>query len=311
MIASSKPSNRTPLLIVESDLPGSFVDLKLGTHLFVAEADRFKREERFAGLIHGFDVVFVASRGDLEAEFAASAYSNKDAVSLRRRADVSNARHVALPSKTKDALADTDIATSRDIETGFKAQANVGAAGCVEIERMGTAGRVKVASCVVKERDVTVGRVVVTDGVGKERFKTGGRVVESGSVEKECSPASGRVSEPGGVVEERCKTKSGVIDPAGYAKKVPRFPQPYCRSGSLRQGPGTTACALGKNAKQTRSTETRSGGIVVLNRINGFIGPVIFLSLFGRVLVWVCFRKKGFAKNCAALSRQKAATRKV
>ena len=249
MIASSKPSNRTPLLIVESDLPGSFVDLKLGTHLFVAEADRFKREERFAGLIHGFDVVFVASRGDLEAEFAASAYSNKDAVSLRRRADVSNARHVALPSKTKDALADTDIATSRDIETGFKAQANVGAAGCVEIERMGTAGRVKVASCVVKERDVTVGRVVVTDGVGKERFKTGGRVVESGSVEKECSPASGRVSEPGGVVEERCKTKSGVIDPAGYAKKC---------QGSLSRIAVRVASVRGPGQPLARSGKTQS-----------------------------------------------------
>src|ERR1700730_5057300 len=37
--------------------------------LLVAEADRFKREKRFAGLTHRFDVVLVAPRGDLEAKF--------------------------------------------------------------------------------------------------------------------------------------------------------------------------------------------------------------------------------------------------
>src|SRR6185312_7732265 len=56
----------------------------------VAEADRFKREKRFAGLIHRFNVILVASRRDLEAKFTTSAYSNKDAVSLRRRAHVSD-----------------------------------------------------------------------------------------------------------------------------------------------------------------------------------------------------------------------------
>src|SRR5438876_545916 len=109
--------------------------------LLVAEADRFKREERFAGLIHRFDVLLVASRGALEAKFAASAYSNKDAVSLRRRADVSDPGDVALARNTNDVLADTDITTSRDIETGLKAQSNVRAAGYVLIERMGTDGR--------------------------------------------------------------------------------------------------------------------------------------------------------------------------
>src|SRR4029450_2728420 len=88
--------------------------------LLGAGAHRFKREKRFAGLIHGFDVVLVASRGGLEAQFAVSAYSNKYAISLRRRADVSDAGNVALASKTKDVLADTDITTSRDIETGLK-----------------------------------------------------------------------------------------------------------------------------------------------------------------------------------------------
>src|SRR4029077_13949361 len=89
--------------------------------LFVAEADRFKREKCFAGLIHRFDVVLVASRGDLEAKFAANANGNKDAVRLRRRADVSDLGDVGVASTTEDVLADTDITTSRDTETGLKA----------------------------------------------------------------------------------------------------------------------------------------------------------------------------------------------
>ena len=150
----------------------------------VAEANRFKREKRFAGLIHRFDVVLVASRGDLEAKFAAGAYSNEDAVSLRRRADVSDPGDVALASKTYDVLADTDITISRDIETGLKAQGNVRAAGYVLIECMATDGRVEDTCCVVNECIITVGRVVVTSCVGKERLKTGGRVVKSGCVAK-------------------------------------------------------------------------------------------------------------------------------
>ncbi len=134
--------------------------------LFVAEADRFKREKCFAGLIHRFDVVLVASRGDLEAKFAASAYSNKDAVSLRRRADVSDPGDVALASKTEDILADTDITTSSDTETGLKTQGNVRAAGYVLIERMAADCRVEDTRCVVNECVITVGRVVVTGCVG-------------------------------------------------------------------------------------------------------------------------------------------------
>src|SRR5207245_2538420 len=129
--------------------------------LLVAEADRFKREKRFAGLIHRFYVVFVASRGDLESKFTACAYSNKNAVSLRRRADVSDPGDVALASKTQDILANTDITTSRDIQTSLKAQGNVRAASYVLIERMGTDGRVEDTRCVMEECVITVGRIMV------------------------------------------------------------------------------------------------------------------------------------------------------
>jgi energy-coupling factor transporter transmembrane protein EcfT len=61
---------------------------------------------------------------------------------------------------------------------------------------------------------------------------------------------------------------------------------------------GPTACAIGASPKQASSSRMRNpaltgligfltGGVVVLNRINGFIGLVIFLPLFSRGLVWM------------------------
>jgi hypothetical protein len=43
--------------------PGPWGWIKL---LFVAEGDRFKRQDRFAGFVHWLDVVFVASRGKVD-----------------------------------------------------------------------------------------------------------------------------------------------------------------------------------------------------------------------------------------------------
>jgi hypothetical protein len=39
------------------------------------------------------------------------------------------------------------------------------------------------------------------------------------------------------------------------------------------------ACAVCESEKQTKSAKTRSGGIIVLNGISGFIGLVISPSL--------------------------------
>ena len=79
----------------------------------------------------------------MEAKLSKSAYPKKDAVSLRRRSDVSDPGDVALASKTEDIRADTDITTARGIQTGLKAQANVRAASYVLIERVATDGRVE------------------------------------------------------------------------------------------------------------------------------------------------------------------------
>jgi len=47
--------------------------------LFVAEGDRFKREDRFAGFVHWLDVVLVASRGKVDV----TKFSATDSVGKR------------------------------------------------------------------------------------------------------------------------------------------------------------------------------------------------------------------------------------
>src|SRR6201999_2424009 len=135
------------------------------------------------------------------AKFPPSAYSNKDAVSLRRRTDVSDPGNVALASNTHDVFADTDIPISRDIETRLKAQGNVRAADYVLIERVAADGCVGDTCRVVNERIITVGRVMVTSCIGKERLKTGGRIVKSGCVAKERFHPGGSVLRAGCVAK--------------------------------------------------------------------------------------------------------------
>src|SRR6266550_8596187 len=65
------------------------------------------------------------------------------------------------------------------------------------------------------------------------------------------------------------------------------IPSPLLDPGMVPSVSGPTACAIGASPKHASRSAMRSGGIVVLNRVNDFIGLVIFLSLLSRVLVWV------------------------
>jgi hypothetical protein len=92
----------------------------------------------------------------------------------------------------------------------------------------------------------------------------------------------------GSEVVKRLKTSSGVPDSGGAAYEYPNtFAIVGTRYTTIRVGP--TACAIGASPKQTSTSGVRNpaltgligfltGGVVVLNRINGFIGLVIFLS---------------------------------
>src|SRR6266536_3276719 len=75
------------------------------------------------------------------------------------------------------------------------------------------------------------------------------------------------------------------------------IPSPLLEPGILPSVSGPTACAIGASPKQTSRSGMRNptptgpigfltGGIVILNRINDFIGVVFFLCLADLFFCW-------------------------
>src|SRR6266487_2023800 len=56
------------------------------------------------------------------------------------------------------------------------------------------------------------------------------------------------------------------------------IPSPLLEPGMVPSVSGPTACAIGASPKEASSSAMRSGGVVVLNRANGFIGLFLQLS---------------------------------
>ena len=229
----------------------------------VLEDDWFKREERFTGLVHGLNVVLVALRGDDVTEFstAHSIYSHNNPAGLCRRTDVSDPGGVALASNAKDPLADTDIATARDIETGLNAHGRVEGAACVLIERSSSIGHVPNAADVGRERFPTVGRVEVAGGVGRERVKTIGRVAGVG-VGRERLKTGGGVATADRVGKERLPADSGVAGAGGVGTE-----------GSSTDSCVVVAGGVVKERSSTNPGQVVAGGVVKEDsKTNGHIG---------------------------------------
>ena len=166
--------------------------------LLVAEADRLQLEERFAGFVHRFDVVFIPARGDVGSpKSAAAIYGHIIGVyphnRLHRVKDVANASGVILASNAMDAPADADIAVARKEVASCDTNGRVTASGRVVVERVNTDGRVVVAGGVVDEGKSTRGRVADAVGVTKESLTPGGSVVVPDGVVRECVKTVGRV----------------------------------------------------------------------------------------------------------------------
>src|SRR5207237_3837079 len=136
----------------------------------VGKSDRLELKYRFAGFIHGLDVVLVASRRLDRAELTRGIDEHCDGTRTRDRftrdtADVggglsrfANASGVGLSSFAEQASADDDvIAASGEVQTGLITQGGV------------------VQAIVVKEGLKTHGGVVVAGGVIIERLNTAGR----------------------------------------------------------------------------------------------------------------------------------------
>ena len=139
--------------------------------VFVAEGHRFERENRFARLVHGLDLVLETLRGNYRAEVTAAIYNypytsghSDPANAGDKRVRVSSYRADAdcagLASNTS--VADVNIVTARrEILTSSCAQGDVAEAGCVVLKRCETAGRVEVGLCAALKRISTDGRVAL------------------------------------------------------------------------------------------------------------------------------------------------------
>jgi hypothetical protein len=118
--------------------------------LLVAEADRLQLEERFAGFVHRFDVVFIPARGNVgPPKSAAAIYGHIIGVyphnRLHRVKDVANASGVIPASNAMGAPGDADIAFARKEVASCDTNGRVTASGRVVVERVNTDGRVVVA----------------------------------------------------------------------------------------------------------------------------------------------------------------------
>ena len=111
----------------------------MGSICFLAEGDRFEREERFARLVHRLDVLLVTPRRTGATKPAiANLYCNEVETAndgLYGRINVSNPSLIALGNNTTDASADNDIAAARDTNASKITNGGVGAASYVVTER--------------------------------------------------------------------------------------------------------------------------------------------------------------------------------
>src|SRR4030095_9177567 len=138
--------------------------------MLVAESNWLERVNRFAGLSHGFDVVFVACRGSERAEMAArinhnansaahcySAYPSDIGVGLHRRfAETNNAGF-----SRASVITDVDIIVASGQEARLVTQGDVTVTRSIDGKRSEPNSGIEVTARVAIERVLAMGRVRV------------------------------------------------------------------------------------------------------------------------------------------------------
>src|SRR4029077_4046496 len=173
----------------------------------------FKREEGFAQLTHGPDIILETLRGRHRSQLIRATNKNRrasdwlpkyagDKSSGPLRMGEADADCVGLARESRVVNMDVVISCG-EFGTGESAQCDVVPAGCVGAESKLTGGRVVVAGCVVKERSATVCRVAI-----------------SGCVAYQSRTAVGRVAIAGCVVKERLKTDCRVVAADGVQERI-------------------------------------------------------------------------------------------
>ena len=166
------------------------------TLLSVTEGHRLECEERFARLVHRFNVFLESCRRIVGPEAAGGINENRSRsprnnhpanagdISGRLGSLGADPDRAGLPRYTKVANIDVVIA-SGEIRPGIVPQADVAVAGGVAQERLPTAGCVAQAAVVESERTFTEGRVVVARRVARERNGSVSGVEDAGGVSEE------------------------------------------------------------------------------------------------------------------------------
>src|SRR5437870_1690722 len=155
-------------------------------HSFIAEGDRSQCQDRFACLLHGFNLIFETLRGRRDAKSALVVYHNCPASDCGHTdardkggslgsygSDADDSRLSCNPG-----VAYIDIvAAGGEVKTSVGTDGDVGGTGCVAYQRVLTEGRVVAARGVIAERSLTAGYVKVASVVALKRLKAISRVV--------------------------------------------------------------------------------------------------------------------------------------
>ena len=176
----------------------------------VAEADRLERIERFAGIVHRLDLVFVPARGYVTAaKSAAAGYGD------RIRIGPNNGLRIGVDVADKAAVA--------HVRAERPDRDNV--IGCGNAStRIETQGAVTVTGA-VRERIIADSHVAATGGVTNESLKTNRRVAATIGVVHECAVAKCAIGDPIAVgIGESLKTdsraKTDLLKPRGPVVKL-------------------------------------------------------------------------------------------
>ncbi len=266
----------------------------------VVKAHRLKRQDRFAGLVHRFNLMLEPPRGTLCAQLPCGIYNDwygrvhcLNPANVADKTTVVHVRTCKIPTDTDNVIGVSDagagIYAQADVEVAaryvaersstdrrvvvaariaerLRTNGGVFAAGDVVLERSRTDGGVFAAGSITSKRQKTSGRVVGAGSVAEERNITICRVPVARGVAKECFKTGGRIAAASAIVHQRLLAVGSVEAAGGVGKKRLKTIGRVIRGGVRRQGaPTKGGVAEAADAAQQRIHTHR--GVVVASDV--------------------------------------------
>ena len=190
--------------------------------LVVAKGDRLKLIDRFAGCVHGLNVMFVSARRDVVAsESAVAVYRDQIWIGANLRLNIGiNVADIAAVAHVLTSNADGNNIVGRgDTSTGPSAQGSVEGSAGVGRECKDSDCRIAVTSSVGKKRPVTVRCIVLAIGITTESLNPGCCIDITGCVANERIHARDGVTEACSIVVERERAGNRVVVTSGVTRE--------------------------------------------------------------------------------------------